>query len=36
VIADMLAQHLEATTPDPLAALAQVRQAVIAGGRPPA
>jgi hypothetical protein len=29
VLADALAQHLQNTTPDPLAALAEVRQAVI-------
>jgi hypothetical protein len=36
VLADAFAQHLESTTPDSLAALAEVRQAVIAGGSPPA
>jgi hypothetical protein len=34
ILADAFAQHLESTTPDPLAALAQVRRAVI--GEPPA
>jgi hypothetical protein len=36
VLADAFAQHLESTTPDPLAALGQVRQAVITGGSAPA
>lgn len=35
VLADAFAQHVESTTPDPLAALGQVRKAVIAGGGPP-